>query len=55
MLHCFGKFAECYFWKLGILDRLPGLIIAMNSAWYVFLKHSKSWELGLNSEKKPIG
>ncbi len=54
MFHCLGKFAECYLWKLGMLDGLPGLIIAMNSAWYVFLKHSKSWELGLGSENKPI-
>jgi len=54
MFHCLGKFAESYFWKLGFLDGLPGLIIAMNSAWYIFLKHSKSWELGLISGKKQI-
>jgi len=50
MLHAAGKFLECYVWKLGFLDGLAGLVIAMNSAWYVFLKHSKAWELGLPGE-----
>jgi glycosyltransferase involved in cell wall biosynthesis len=42
--HAFVKFLECYIWKLGLLDGVPGLIIAMNSSWYVFLKHAKRWE-----------
>ena len=42
--HAFVKFLECYVWKLGVLDGVPGLIIAMNSSWYVFLKHAKRWE-----------
>jgi len=46
-VHALGKFAECYLWKLGFLDGIPGLVIAMNSAWYVFLKHAKAWEAGL--------
>jgi len=45
--HAVIKFLECYVWKLGILDGVPGLIIAMNSSWYVFLKHAKSWERNL--------
>ncbi|MGC8905830.1 MAG: glycosyltransferase family 2 protein [Desulfomonilaceae bacterium] len=44
LLHAFGKFFECAFWKLGLLDGMPGLIIAVNSAFYVFLKHAKAWE-----------
>ena len=48
--HCLGKFFECYVWKLGLLDGIPGLIIAMNSAWYVFLKHAKVWEKGLRGK-----
>ena len=44
MVHAFGKLLECYLWKLGFLDGIPGLIIAVNSAWYVFLKHAKAWE-----------
>ncbi|MEW6185255.1 MAG: glycosyltransferase family 2 protein [Thermodesulfobacteriota bacterium] len=51
--HALGKFAECYFWKFGFLDGWPGLIIAANSAWYVFLKHAKAWELGLNENHSP--
>lgn len=47
LFHAFGKFVECYFWKLGFLDGIPGLIIAVNSAWYTFLKHAKKWESGL--------
>ncbi len=47
VFHALGKFAECYLWKLGILDGAAGLVIAMNSAWYVFLKHAKVWEKGL--------
>ncbi len=50
VFHALGKFLECYVWKLGLLDGMAGLIIAMNSAGYVFLKHAKRWEQGL-SEK----
>lgn len=42
--HAVVKFFECYVWKLGFLDGIPGLIVAMNSSWYVFLKHAKRWE-----------
>jgi len=54
VIHAFGKFLECYVWKLGCLDGLAGLVIAMNSAWYVFLKHAKAWELDLH-EKDSAG
>jgi glycosyltransferase involved in cell wall biosynthesis len=50
VFHAIGKFIECYIYKLGFLDGLQGLIIAMNSSFYVFLKHAKSWEKG--REKK---
>jgi len=50
LVHAFGKFLECYLWKLGFLDGVPGFIIAVNSAGYVFLKHAKRWEKSL-SEK----
>jgi len=49
--HLAGKFLECYLWKLGFLDGLPGFIIAVNSAWYVFLKHTKAWELKMERKK----
>ena len=47
VFHALGKFIECYLWKLGLLDGIAGLVIAMNSSWYVFLKHAKAWELHL--------
>jgi glycosyltransferase involved in cell wall biosynthesis len=53
--HAFVKFAECYLWKMGFLDGWAGLVIAMNSTWYVFLKHAKAWEIGLdeNDSSRP--
>ena len=48
VVHALGKFLECAIWKMGILDGIPGLVIAMNSAFYVFLKHAKAWERGLD-------
>jgi glycosyltransferase involved in cell wall biosynthesis len=45
IFHAFGKFLECAIWKRGLLDGVPGVIIAMNSSFYVFLKHAKAWEL----------
>ncbi len=50
MFHAIGKFFECYFWKLGFLDGLPGFVIAMNSAGFVFLKHAKRWERSLSGK-----
>ncbi|MDZ7698351.1 MAG: glycosyltransferase family 2 protein [Deltaproteobacteria bacterium] len=49
--HFVGKFLECYVWKTGFLDGIPGFIIAANSAWYVFLKHAKAWELKIPPQK----
>lgn len=51
LLHAVGKFVECYLWKLGWLDGMPGFIIAVNSSWYVFLKHAKVWETNLSKGK----
>ncbi len=48
LFHAVGKFLECAIWKAGVLDGLPGLVIAVNSSFYVFLKHAKSWEKSLN-------
>jgi glycosyltransferase involved in cell wall biosynthesis len=48
VLHAIGKFLECAVWKQGFRDGIPGIIIAMNSAFYVFLKHAKAWEKGLS-------
>jgi len=40
-----GDFTRFYFMKLGLLDGLPGLIIALLSAYYVMIKYSKAWEM----------
>jgi len=40
-----ASFLITYFWKGGILDRMPGLIISVTTAYYVFVKHAKLWEL----------
>jgi len=53
LFHAFGKFLECAIWKLGVLDGIPGIIIAANSAFYVFLKHAKAWEKGLSGNINP--
>jgi glycosyltransferase involved in cell wall biosynthesis len=45
--HSVFKFIECYLWKMGFLDGLPGFVIAVNSAFYVFVRHCKRWEKGL--------
>ncbi len=41
----FIKFFETYFYKLGFLDGIPGLIISILSAYYIFVKYAKLWEL----------
>ncbi len=45
-----AKFLECYLWKKGFLDGLPGFIIAVASSFYIFLKYAKLWE---EQNKKP--
>jgi glycosyltransferase involved in cell wall biosynthesis len=38
------KFVECYFWKRGFMDGLPGFIIAVGAAYSIFLRWAKLWE-----------
>jgi len=38
------KFLRMYILRLGLLDGLPGLIIAVLGSYYVFLKYAKLWE-----------
>ncbi len=52
LLHAAGKFLECAVWKKGFLDGIPGIVIAVNSAFYVFLKHAKAWEKSLIIDDK---
>lgn len=39
-----AKFATCYIVKRGWMDGMRGLIIALASSFYVFLKYAKLWE-----------
>jgi len=38
------RFVRDYVIKLGFLDGIPGLIIAVTTAYYVFIKYAKLWE-----------
>jgi hypothetical protein len=38
-------FIRFYFWKLGILDGFPGLVIALASSWATALKYLKAIQL----------
>lgn len=40
-----SKFIELYFLKRGILDGLPGFLIAVSAAYSAFSKWAKLWEL----------
>ncbi len=39
------RFIKEYFFKSGFRDGLPGLVIVMSTAYYVFIKYAKLWEL----------
>ncbi|UCD33433.1 MAG: glycosyltransferase family 2 protein [Desulfobacterales bacterium] len=39
------RFLRDFFLKQGVRDGLPGLIIAVNTSFYVFTKYAKLWEL----------
>ena len=47
------KFFENYFWKLGFLDGWAGFVIAVSSAYSVFLKWAKLAEIKL-SKNTPV-
>jgi glycosyltransferase involved in cell wall biosynthesis len=47
-----ARFVRDYFFKLGFLDGFPGLLIALNTAYYVAVKQSKLWELERSGEKE---
>jgi glycosyltransferase involved in cell wall biosynthesis len=47
------RFVRGYVLRLGFLDGLPGLIIASTSAYGVFAKYAKLWELETSPRQKP--
>ena len=40
-----ARFFRAYFLKRGFLDGMPGFIVAAATAFHVFLKYAKLWEL----------
>lgn len=48
-----SKFLEIYLFKRGFLDGIPGLIIAISSAFSTFLKWAKLYELQRSSLERP--
>ncbi|MBM4348322.1 MAG: glycosyltransferase family 2 protein [Deltaproteobacteria bacterium] len=46
------RFIKEYFLKSGFRDGLPGLIIAVATMFYVFIKYAKFWELTALSKKE---
>ncbi|UCH97661.1 MAG: glycosyltransferase family 2 protein [Candidatus Aminicenantes bacterium] len=45
-------FIRFYIWKLGILDGLPGLVIALVSSWATAMKYLKAIEIKRKNQKK---
>ncbi len=39
------RFVKEYVFKRGFLDGMPGLVIAVSTMYYVFIKYAKLWEL----------
>jgi glycosyltransferase involved in cell wall biosynthesis len=44
------RFLKEYLFKAGFMDGLPGLIIAVSTVFYVFIKYAKLWELERTSK-----
>ncbi len=47
--HAPFRFFRCYVIKLGFLDGLPGLIVAVASSFGTFIKYAKLWEKQINA------
>jgi glycosyltransferase involved in cell wall biosynthesis len=45
------RFMKEYFLKRGFLDGIPGLIIAVSTAYFTFIKYAKFWESRILPEK----
>ena len=52
ILRPFFRFLRCYVLKRGFLDGLPGFMIAVTTAFGVFTKYAKLWELHLGPKEQ---
>jgi len=48
------KFIKVYFIKRGFQDGLPGLILAVSNAFYIFVKYVKLWEKTHRNDTKHV-
>jgi glycosyltransferase involved in cell wall biosynthesis len=46
------RFLKDYILKLGFLDGIPGLVIAVSTAYYAFIKYAKLWERYFSSKER---
>lgn len=49
-----ARFARAYLLKRGFLDGMPGFIVAVATAFHVFLKYAKLWELARKVDRRSI-
>jgi len=45
LLRPFGTFIKMFILKLGFLDGFHGLVLALFSSYYVYIKYVKAWEI----------
>jgi hypothetical protein len=50
-----ARFARAYLLKAGFRDGVPGLVIAAVTAFHVFLKYARLWELERAARDAPRG
>ncbi len=55
VLRPFGRFLRTYFLRTGFRDGLPGFVISIASAFYVFLKYAKLWEKTREKAREKTG
>lgn len=48
------KFIKVYFIKMGFLDGIPGFILAVSNAFYIFVKYVKLWEKTHRNDTKHV-
>jgi len=46
------RFIKEYLFKRGFLDGMPGLVIAVSTMYYVFIKYARLWELERSKREK---